>query len=48
MGIFIEKKSNRFPRKAVTSESLVSKVVGLQAFRPALLLKRGFDKGVFL
>ena len=38
----------QFLRQTVTSESLINKVAGLQAFRPALLLKRDSDTGVFL
>ena len=41
-------KFRKFPRKTVTSESLINKVAGLQAFRPALLLKRDSYTGVFL
>ena len=41
-------KFRKFPRKTVTSESLINKVGGLQAFRPVLLLKRNSDTGIFL
>ena len=41
-------KFRKCPRKTVTSESLINKVAGLQNFRPALLLKRDSDTGVFL
>ena len=33
-------KFRKFPRKTVTSESLINKVAGLQAFRPAVSFKK--------
>ena len=41
-------KFRKFPRQTVASESLINKIAGLQAFRPALLLKRDSDTSVFL
>ena len=41
-------KFRKFLRQTVTSESLINKVAGLQAFRPALLFKRDSNTGVFL
>ena len=41
-------KFHKLLRQTVTSESLINKVAGLQTFRPALLLKRDSNTGVFL
>ena len=41
-------KFRKYLRKTITSESLINKVAGLQPFRPALLLKRDSNTGVFL
>ena len=41
-------KFRKLLRQTVTSESLINKVAGLQTFRPALLLKRDSNTGVFL